>query len=162
MKEERYDSATDEFDKLFREAFGDDASGLDIGQTVRDPEALKDIVSGIDDEKLQAKAQKLMQSLESPISHDDVLKEFEIDSTIGADLARLNKSFPRPRGVWVLGAAWDAFTNLFKGSVTAPFPSFHARNFMSAFVQNALNGIHDPTKTGQENTSSLIKTQSSS
>jgi YHS domain-containing protein len=49
-----------------------------------------------------------------------------------------NILFPEMKSIDLLakGIGYDAFTNLFKTAVTAYFPAFHIRNYLSGMVQN--------------------------
>jgi hypothetical protein len=150
MEGERADSAAQSLSEIFQKAMPDDPIDDDdlMDALMNDRDSIRAIIGEIDDEELARKAMSQLNSLDKPINPDDVLREFEVDAEIGQDIANVNKSFSGPEEATAAAAAWDAVTNLFKGSVTAPFPSFHVRNAMSAFTQNALNGIHDPTHTG--------------
>jgi len=150
MQDERIQSVSGSLGKLLEMASPNDpVDADDLLEALRnDPDSIRSIIGNIDDETMFEKATSLMDSLDRPIPADDVLKEFEIDADIGADLARANKAFSGPEESTAFAAAYDAFTNMFKGNVTAPFPSFHVRNALSAFTQNALNGIQDPTQSG--------------
>lgn len=53
----------------------------------------------------------------------------------------LAKYFSDPEWRTVIGQAVDSFTNLFKKSVTIPFPAFATRNFFSGQVVNLTSGI---------------------
>lgn len=100
-------------------------------------------------EDLKGKAFDLVEKYKNAEpTPDSILSQFHVDADLGADMARVNKKFQAPEEVNAMIAAWDAFTNLFKGNVTAPFPSFHTRNLMSGFVQNVLNDVTDPRFTG--------------
>lgn len=73
------------------------------------------------------------------------LRNFSI-RTQAADVAtKWMKPFVAPESVKPFVDAYDKVTNLFKGWVTQPFLSYHARNTASGVWQNWVSGAFDPT-----------------
>lgn len=119
----------------------------DIKSIIEDPDQRLQLVSQVGD--VDAKAGERIEKLlgnydEAQPSLDKILEKFEIDKQLGTDLATSNKRFDGPEEVAVGLELWDAFTDLFKTNVTAPFPRFHVRNVTSAGAQNFFNDIFDP------------------
>ena len=82
-------------------------------------------------------------------SDRDILEQLRLPDEIASDILRyenLAKTISSETAEW---EAWiDAMTNIFKSSVTAPFPGYHIRNLLSGAVQNALNEVYDATVPG--------------
>lgn len=144
------DNALNKLIELVSNDLGDTSGEVEniIRNNIDDVDAIRADIQQLGSKKKIKEANDLLDDYMTPPSMDEVLGQFEIDGELGADLARVNKAFAAPEEVNAMTDAWDALTNLFKGNVTAPFPSFHTRNVMSAFVQNALNDITDPRFSG--------------
>jgi len=109
-------------------------------------------LSAIQNEKTRSQITNLIERhrdfTPDDIDSSRILERFEIDAELGRDIGTINRQFQAPEEANAVTAAYDAFTNLFKSNVTAPFPSFHVRNMLSGFTQNLLNDVYDPTQTG--------------
>jgi hypothetical protein len=75
------------------------------------------------------------------------LKQVRIPSWMAQDLHKIGLNASRLEDLEDIG--WfikfvDNYTSIFKTSVTALHPGFHARNFSSGFIHNILNDVHDP------------------
>src|SRR5690606_26311367 len=70
----------------------------------------------------------------------DNIARMHIDPRVADDVLRVMKPFSAPEEVGAVLRTIDALTDWFRGSVTAIFPAFHVRNFISGQVQNFLGG----------------------
>lgn len=66
----------------------------------------------------------------------DDLKNYALPEDIARDMMRFVTPWTRPHEMAPILAAFDKYTNLFKGWLTAPFPAFHSRNFVEGLFQN--------------------------
>lgn len=71
------------------------------------------------------------------------LADFAIPKDVAIDVSRLGEAWTVPASLVPLVKVWDGFVNLFKGTLTAPFPAFHVRNSMSGMFNMWRDGI-DP------------------
>lgn len=78
------------------------------------------------------------------VTIDDALREFYIDPEIAKDASRYMRGFTAPESLNPFLGAMDKFLNAFKTSVTAIFPAFHMRNFVSGQYQNFIGNAYDP------------------
>ena len=81
-------------------------------------------------------------------SADILLDKVVIDKRLGDDIERYVRTFTVPDDMQEILAAFDKVTDLFKTSLTTPWPAFHARNLLSAVMGNFYAGLHDPTGMG--------------
>lgn len=79
---------------------------------------------------------------------EQVLDKLQVDSRLAGDIGRYVKAFTRPDELHEVIAAFDKLTNLFKTSLTTPWPAFHARNLVSAVMNGFYAGAFDPTHSG--------------
>jgi hypothetical protein len=114
-----------------------------------DPAALRQRAVGIQDPERASKVSQLLDAADNVAADPkEVLERFEIDTELLQDVTAINRTFSSPEETKQIVALLDVVTNLFKTNVTAPFPSFHARNAFSGVVQNTLNGVRDTTQSG--------------
>lgn len=71
-----------------------------------------------------------------------------VPEQIAGDITRYMESFQSPKPLRGVLAAYDAALDLFRHSLTAPFPAFHARNLMSGIYYNSVAGASDPRFSG--------------
>ena len=92
------------------------------------------------DESLAAK-----QAAAKQASQTADLLETPINARLAEDLMSLSPDkLTGPKPINPLLKAYDSMTSLFKGSVTAPFPAFNARNRVSGGVREVLAGSTGP------------------
>jgi hypothetical protein len=75
------------------------------------------------------------------------LADMELPKSIADDIAEMSERVLKAREVSTLVRGFDKLNNLFKSSVTVPFPSFHFRNAYSNVAQSFLDiglGAIDP------------------
>ena len=81
------------------------------------------------------------------IDHKE-LRHARIDKRIADDLIRIHKATTtRGPGEEILEMT-DSVTNLTKGMLTSDWPSFHVRNIVSGWAQNAMLGMWDKQSAG--------------
>jgi len=83
-----------------------------------------------------------VRNLEEAFQHISMPKQIE------ADVTRYMQSFTRPETLHEFIAAWDAVTNIFRTSLTIPWPAFHTRNLLAGQMNNFYGGASDPTAWG--------------
>lgn len=155
--------AEDDLYEGIAKALGEDNFERELFDEILDfPDNVEAVIEGVTDEATKAKLFDKFSAVygakRQQVNPDDVLKQFDIDSEVAADLERINRTFSQPEEVSVAVAALDAGTNLFKGLVTALWPAFHSRNYMSGSIQNFLNGVFDP-RFGAQNPQKFLQPQ---
>lgn len=79
------------------------------------------------------------------------LLNYGLAEDVAADLVKIGTAWNNPQALAPVIQAYDAMLNAFKTGVTAPFPGFHFRNFMS--------GLFNQWRDDALSTSSLNATQ---
>lgn len=79
------------------------------------------------------------------------IKNLRIKNELAKDLATGLTGGDVPEQAKGLLGMFDKATNLFKGSVTSPFPSFHFRNRTGGLFQNLISGTHSTRSVGDAN-----------
>lgn len=69
------------------------------------------------------------------------VKALHIPESMLIDLKRVNEAWQNPKALSPVIQAWDYASNLFKGLVTKPFPSFHSRNLASGMFNMWRGGL---------------------
>jgi hypothetical protein len=82
------------------------------------------------------------------VTPQEILRSFNVPAPVAADVTRMAQPFKFPGAVEQVLALYDVYQDLFKTHVTATNPGFHMRNLFSGFLQNAMNGVTDPTQKG--------------
>lgn len=121
-----------------RQGKGDEAFDYDMDKLLEDVEHLAD-EEGIDP----------LEYLVREMVRQDVDKKFlglhNAPKEVYDDMTRWMKPFTNPDEIEWWRNGLNRFMNIFRGSTTAPFPSFHVRNFVSGQAQNFFFHAYDPT-----------------
>lgn len=81
-----------------------------------------------------------------------ILDNLVLPKELADDVGRYLRSYSDPADAndAIKGAQhwWDYYTNMWKGSVTSPWPAFGWRNYFSALMSNVYAGAGDPKQVG--------------
>ncbi len=106
---------------------------------------LEDVMADGDED---AALRKFIEIMSKQDVDRNFLAKHNVPDDIYQDMTRWMKPFSEPEEIGAIRGAIDRFSNIFRANVTAPFPGFHVRNFMSATVQNMIYRAYDPEQWG--------------
>lgn len=72
------------------------------------------------------------------------LENFGVEDDIYKDATRFMKPWSAPEEYGVFERGLRRYINVMKAGLTAPWPAFHVRNFVSGSISNAMLGLTDP------------------
>ena len=97
--------------------------------------------------KLSTNSPDISVEVKTRVSDQEIVSQFDLPQEIADDIQRVYRkalSFTGDDMVVSWLDMYDKFTNIFKSSVTTPWPAFHARNVIGGAIQLALNDVFDP------------------
>ncbi len=100
-----------------------------------------------DSVSLGSGSKETLVSIDPRINKRELLSQFDLPDDIASDVQRVygtTLDLSNDEVAQGLVDGIDKALNVFKTSVTTPWPAFHVRNAFGAVVQFALNGVHDP------------------
>lgn len=74
----------------------------------------------------------------------DAVRDLTLPKRLADDATRILRPFTQPTAIGPLAGLADAYSALWKTSVTSLWPGFHARNWLSGTIQNILHGVYSP------------------
>lgn len=69
-----------------------------------------------------------------------VMSRLYVDEDVAGAITKVVDGFSYPEAMHPVLEAWDAFTRMWKGSVTVVWPGFHTRNWVSGTIRNWSSG----------------------